>query len=84
MLGELATVIAEHENINRTLKRSLTRGADWFCASLPPILRALADLRNPAAHSSSLDRETVHRRRNQYLGVGCEGDLVKLAKVQVS
>jgi hypothetical protein len=46
-------------------------------------LKALTDLRNPAAHSGSLDRETVHRQRNQYLGVGCEGELVKLAKVQV-
>jgi hypothetical protein len=84
MLGELAIVIGENENINKTLKRSFAQGGEWFCSSLPPILRALAELRNPAAHSGSLDRETVHKQRNQYLGVGCEGELVKLAKVQVS
>jgi hypothetical protein len=83
-LGELAIVIGENENLNKALKRSFTQGGEWFCSSLPPILKALADLRNPAAHSGSLDRETVHRQRNQYLGVGCEGELVKLAKVQVS
>jgi hypothetical protein len=83
MLGELAIVIGENENINKTLKRSFAQGGEWFCSSLPPILRALAELRNPAAHSGSLNRETVHKQRNQYLGVGCEGDLVKLAKVQV-
>ncbi|MDP9178067.1 MAG: hypothetical protein M3O61_10350 [Gemmatimonadota bacterium] len=83
-LGELELIIGENEHINKTLKRSITQGGEWFCSSLPPILRRLAELRNPAAHSGSLDRETVHKQRNQYLGVGCEGDLVKLAKVQVN
>ena len=82
-LGNLALIIGENEHINKTLKLSITHGGEWFCSSLPPILRRLAELRNPAAHSGSLDRETVHKRRNQYLGVGCEGDLVKLAKVRV-
>jgi hypothetical protein len=82
-LGDLAHLIAENETINRLLKRNLTREGEWFTASLPPILRELASVRNPAAHSGSLDRETVHQKRNQYLGVGCEGDLVKLAKVRV-
>jgi hypothetical protein len=31
-----------------------------------------------------LDRETVRRLRNNYLGVGCEGDYVKLAKVRLA
>jgi hypothetical protein len=83
-LGSLALVIGENEHINKTLKKNFTHGGEWFCSSLPPILRRLAELRNPAAHSGSLDRETVHKQRNQYLGVGCEGDLVKLAKVLVN
>jgi len=83
-LGSLALIIGENEHINKTLKKNFTHGGEWFCSSLPPILRRLAELRNPAAHSGSLDRETVHKQRNQYLGVGCESDLVKLAKVQVT
>lgn len=83
-LGELAIIIGEHEGINRSLKHNLaTPDGEWFTASLPAILKQLAAIRNPAAHSTSLDRETVHRQRNRFLGVGCEGELVKLAKVQV-
>lgn len=81
MLGELAMIIGEDETINKSLKRNFTSGAEWFTSSLPPILRALADLRNPAAHSTLLDRETARKERNKYVGVGCEGELVKLAKV---
>jgi hypothetical protein len=29
-----------------------------------------------------VDRETVHKQRNHFLGVGCEGELVRLAKVR--
>ena len=52
-------------------------------ASLPAILRDLANVRNPAAHSASLDRESVRALRNRYIGVGCEGELVRLSRVTV-
>ncbi|MEO7502811.1 MAG: hypothetical protein ABIW94_09250, partial [Gemmatimonadaceae bacterium] len=84
-LGELAIIIGEKEGINRCLKANLAKpGAEWFTASLPAILKQLAVVRNPAAHSTSLDRESVHTQRNQFLGVGCEGELVRLAKVKVA
>ncbi len=82
-LGQLAIIIGDNENVNSALKKQLVpQSAAWFTGSLPPILKELADVRNPAAHSAILNRETVRRIRNQYLGVGCEGDLVKLAKVR--
>jgi hypothetical protein len=81
-LGQLALIIGGSGTMNSQLKRQFASGGEWFTASLPPILKELADVRNRAAHSSSLDRETVRNLRNRYLGVGCEGDFVKLAKVR--
>ncbi len=83
MLAELARIIGECREINETVKRRLIDG-QWFAASLPPILRELSQHRNPAAHSGRPDKELVRRVRNESLGVGCEGNLVKLAKVRLA
>ncbi|HEX6573505.1 MAG TPA: hypothetical protein VF042_00925 [Gemmatimonadaceae bacterium] len=82
-LGTLALILGEMDVVNGLLKRQFASGGEWFTASLPAIIKELADVRNRAAHSSSLDRETVRTLRNRYLGVGCEGDFVKLAKVRI-
>ena len=84
MLGQLADIIARNEDLNVRLKRQLSSGAEFFTASLPAILNELADIRNPAAHSASVDRQVVRTLRNRFLGVGCEGDFVKLAKVRAT
>jgi hypothetical protein len=84
-LGELVLIIGENETINRLLKRCFVQaGGEWFTASLPNILKELANVRNRAAHSAALDRDTVKRLRNRYLGVGCEGDYIKLVKTRVA
>jgi hypothetical protein len=81
-LGQLALIIAENREINDGLKKYLDgSGGKWVAASLPAILDELAVSRNPAAHSASLDRESVRKLRNKYIGVGCEGELVRLARV---
>ena len=84
MLADLVRIIGESREINQALKRSIAREGEWFTASLPAILNELARVRNPAAHSERIDRESVRKQRNQFLGIGCEGDLVRLAKVRVS
>jgi hypothetical protein len=81
-LGTLAVILGKMDDLNSVLKKQFVSGGEWFTASLHAILKELADARNPAAHSSAMDRETVRRLRNRYLGVGCEGDFVKLAKVR--
>ncbi len=81
-LGTLALILGKMDELNTLLKRQFASGGEWFTASLHAILKELAEARNPAAHSASLDRETVRRFRNRYLGIGCEGDFVKLAKVR--
>lgn len=82
-LGTLAKMIGEEEHLNQQLKRKFTTGGEFFTASLPAILKELAEVRNAAAHSASLDREAVRNLRNRFIGVGCEGDLVKLARVRI-
>jgi len=81
-LGTLALILGEMDDVNAALKRQFVSGGEWFTSSLHAIIKELAEVRNPAAHSSAFDRETVRRLRNRYLGVGCEGDFVKLAKVR--
>jgi hypothetical protein len=80
-LGQLSLIISGEHAINTALRRSLRNG-EWFATSLPPILRELADLRNPAAHSGRASREVVSRLRNQMLGVGTPGAIVELGKVR--
>jgi len=83
-IGALALIIGDNEDLNYRLKQQLRSGGEFFTASLPAILKELAAIRNAAAHSSWLDRETVRSLRNRFLGVGCEGDFVKLAKVRAA
>jgi hypothetical protein len=80
-LGQLAHVIAEEHGINRALKKRLTNG-EWFTSSLPPILRELSELRNPAAHAARVGRAEIATIRNRTMGVGCQGTLVELAKTR--
>ena len=80
-LGQLARIIGEDQVINTALKGRL-HGGPWFTASLPPIMRDLAESRNPAAHSAKVGRETARRVRDGMVGVGCVGTLVELGRVR--
>ena len=81
-LGQLALLIGGNQHINDATRRQLdTTGGAWFVSSLPAILDELAEVRNSAAHSAALDRDSVRRLRSRYIGVGCEGELVRLARV---
>lgn len=82
MLRDLARILGETPELNQALKQQFAAEGEWFTSSLYAIIRELAEIRNPAAHSSALDRETVRKLRNKYIGVGCEGDFVRLAKVR--
>ena len=59
----------------------LLRG--WVRRCLPPIANALAEVRNPGAHSSVVDRATATEWHERMIGVGCEGDLLALARVKL-
>jgi hypothetical protein len=81
-LGALGAVISGERELNEGLGRVLDdRG--WFRGSLPAILLDLADERNAGAHTAVIDAATATHWRNRLVGVGCEGDLVTLAKVRL-
>ena len=46
-------------------------------------LRRVTDIRNPAAHSRATTREGVGEGRNEILGIGCEGLVVRLARLRM-
>ena len=79
-LGELARVIGEERTVNEFVKGRLHHG-EWFAASLPPVLREMAQLRNPAAHGEKVPRNDVAEVRARAVGVGSVGTLVQLALV---
>jgi hypothetical protein len=81
-LGQLARIVGEDQAMNSALKRLLHQG-EWFTASLPPIMRHLAELRNPAAHSTKVGREDARRTRDAMVGVGSVGTLVELGRVRL-
>ncbi len=80
-LGQLARCIGEDYERNAYLKKRLDAG-EWFTSSLPPILKELTELRNPAAHGGTLSRDDAIKLRNRMIGVGSLGQLVQLAQVR--
>ena len=80
-LGQLARALAEERALNDALRTRCANGA-WAAASLPPILVELARWRNAGAHRERVPRDQAMRLRNRHLGVGCQGIVVELAKVQ--
>ena len=81
-LGQLAHALSGERELSEGLGRVL-ESPRWFRESFPAVVAALAEARNEAAHSSTTDRETAAHWRNRLVGIGCEGDLVALARTRV-
>ena len=80
-LGQLGRVIAEERPIAEALTSGLRDGA-WLVGQGAYVLAEVARQRNPAAHGEAVTRGVAERLRNQLLGIGCYGDLVRLAGVK--
>ena len=80
-LGQLGRAIAEEREIREALAARL-RDGDWLVRQGAYVLSAVARHRNPAAHSEPVTRAEAELVRNQLLGIGCYGDLVRLAGVR--
>ena len=78
-LGTLARAIAGEKALNAALNRQLRNG-QWFTESLPAVIDAFREVRNPGTHSDPVDRAVATYWREKFIGVGCSGDLVELAK----
>jgi hypothetical protein len=79
-LGALARVLKE-PGVRAALCR-LVRDGQWFTGQWPSVLDRLASYRNPAAHQRHITLEEALHLRNDMVGVGCTGELVRLARVQ--
>jgi hypothetical protein len=79
-LGQLGHAVADGP-VAQALATRLREGA-WFTNQGAYVMRTVAAHRNPAAHSARVSRAVAEQLRNQLLGVGCYGDLVKLAGVR--
>jgi hypothetical protein len=82
-LGELARALGGEHDLYKEVG-ALLRPNRWFVEGFPSVADAFREVRNPGVHAEVIDRATAIRWRNQLVGVGCEGDLVKLAAVRVS
>lgn len=80
-LGQLGRVVADGP-VAQTLGNRLRDGA-WLTNQGAYVMRSVADHRNPAAHAEPVTRAVAELLRNQLLGIGCHGDLVRLAGVRL-
>ncbi len=80
-LRQLAFALGSERELADYLCTTLHDGA-WLTRECAAILdQFAAEARNPASHGESVPRDVALRWRNQLLGVGCDGALVRLAKV---
>ena len=80
-LGQLGRVLAEERPIAQAVAARL-RDGDWLVRQGAYVLSDIARHRNPAAHAEPVSRAEAERIRNQLLGIGCYGELVRLAGVR--
>ncbi|MGE5231168.1 MAG: hypothetical protein ACM3NS_05460 [Deltaproteobacteria bacterium] len=80
-LGALGRAISKEAAMHRRLEQRLADGA-WLVNQFAYVLEDLARYRNPAAHREPVGLEDAARLRAQLLGIGCYGDLVRLAGVR--
>jgi hypothetical protein len=84
-LGTILYLLENDEIVARALGGTFSAAdAGWLRSNAPRELRGIVELRNPAAHWESVGREQVEMVRAQVMGVGCEGALVRIAKVKGS
>ena len=76
-LGTLAKVLMEEQGIRQELTNRLRDGS-WLVNQGAYALQELSRYRNPAAHGAAVPLAEALRLRNHWLGVGCQGHLVRL------
>ena len=81
-LGQLARVIGDNKGVNDWLRRRVRPG-EWVAVSLAPVMKEIAELRNPAAHTERFGREQMVPLRDRLVGVGCMGQLAELGRVRL-
>jgi hypothetical protein len=80
-LGELLHALDAEPALHRALELRLRDGS-WFVNEFPVVLRGWPDVRNRAAHSDRIGRDEALAWRNELVGVGCKGIIVRLGGVR--
>lgn len=83
-LGAIRFLLTKREEVAAALQLALpTNDARWLIGELPHWLEPVLELRNPAAHDRAVGREEIARHRQEILGIGCEGLLVRIVRVKL-
>lgn len=80
-LGQLFHALRSESRLRQALAVRL-RDSAWFLDTLPRALEGWPDLRNRAAHSQRVERGEALAWRNELVGVGGQGVLVRLGGVR--
>ncbi|MDT8437228.1 MAG: hypothetical protein RRA92_10795 [Gemmatimonadota bacterium] len=82
-LGTMRRLLEREETVRDVLRTALPHDWSWLEGVLPHELEPIVDLRNPAAHERAVRRGEMGRWRQDVLGIGCEGLLVRIARAKL-
>ena len=83
-LGWLARTLEKPpQALSSWLARKMAARKGWLTGELPARLTAIAEFRNPGAHGEILKREQASLIREETLGIGQDGLIVKLARLSL-
>ncbi|HSL70049.1 MAG TPA: hypothetical protein VK864_07380, partial [Longimicrobiales bacterium] len=83
-LGTIINLLQHNEDVKRGIRGAFVHtDVQWLLGELPHYLEPIARLRNPAAHSQRLSQNDAGKLREQTLGIGQEGLLVRIARAKL-
>lgn len=82
-LGTIRHLVGREAIVRSALRTGLPHDWSWIEGVLPHELEPVLELRNPAAHSRTVRREEIGRWRQNLLGIGCEGLLVRIVRAKL-
>jgi hypothetical protein len=82
-LGSLKRLLEKEQIVRQGLEAALPHDWRWLEGELPHKLEPLRQLRNPAAHNEAVSRDQIGRWRQDILGIGCEGLLVRAVRAKM-
>ena len=81
-LGTLLVMLEKKPVVQKAVRTAFPHDYTWLLGELPHCLRRITGIRNPAAHTRATTREGVGEGRNEILGIGCEGVVVRLGRIR--
>ena len=83
-LGAVGHLLHHEPMVQKGIKTALQKDAQWLLSDrFDRQIGALLKLRNPAAHWGITTSDLMSERRQELLGIGCEGFLVRLVRAKV-